>query len=551
MINAAFVRECKPRAKMYEVTCDALPGFILRVLPTGKKVALVRYRAAGKDHRERIGLLGPTLTIDEARRRAAIMLADVAAGESGDEASRRPSKIAGAPVERVERRPSQIVTLRELAERYVRVHVDARLKPGTADRYRQLLRDVILPYHAKEDEPPLGDRDFRNVRRSEINEMITRMKDTPGAANNALATTSSLYTWIIKDLELKDMLNPAFGIEHFPVKKRERFLSPEERLRVQAVIDAGLKISAGRKGHLHISTVWAFDLLGLTGRRRNEIVTLKWEMVNWQHSFLDLPDTKGGQLKVPVSKHVLGLLKYIHDQTGNPRAGYVLRGPKGTRIKSINRSWENVRAAAGIPDVRLHDLRHSFASDALMCGVPLAVVGAMLGHKHDRTTQRYAHLANDVVRNGLEAATDRIVGATRAVVILEPPPFERLTDREWKQIARMIEATRSTCGGKRTDLRQTVDAVRWILHSGAKWRELPKDFGPATTCWRWYERWCGNGTWARITAALELPELEVGREPRHASREAARSKPAIDVEAVEVGPPTVRRGRPAALRRSA
>ena len=69
MINAAFVRECKPRAKMYEVTCDALPGFILRVLPTGKKVTLVRYRVGGKEHRERIGLLGPTLTIDEARRR--------------------------------------------------------------------------------------------------------------------------------------------------------------------------------------------------------------------------------------------------------------------------------------------------------------------------------------------------------------------------------------------------------------------------------------------------------------------------------------------------
>jgi transposase len=200
-------------------------------------------------------------------------------------------------------------------------------------------------------------------------------------------------------------------------------------------------------------------------------------MVNWQHAFLDLPDTKGGQLKIPVSSHVLGLLKHIHDQTGNPRTGYVLRGPKGTRIKSINRTWENVRAAAGIPDVRLHDLRHSFASDALMCGVPLAVVGAMLGHKHDRTTQRYAHLANDVVRDGLEAATDRIVGATRAVVMLEPPPFERLTDREWKRIAAIVEATRGTCGGTRTDLRRAVDAVRWVLHNGAKWREMPKDLG--------------------------------------------------------------------------
>ena len=67
--------------------------------------------------------------------------------------------------------------------------------------------------------------------------------------------------------------------------------------------------------------------------------------LNWQHSFLDLPDTKGGQLKVPVSAHVLGLLKHIHDKTGSPCSGYVLRGPKGTRIKSINRSWENVRAA--------------------------------------------------------------------------------------------------------------------------------------------------------------------------------------------------------------
>jgi integrase/transposase len=550
MINAAFVRECKPRAKMYEVTCDALPGFILRVLPTGKKVALVRYRVAGKDHRARIGLLGPTLTIEEARRRAAITLADVAAGGSGDATSSRPARVAGAPVEPPPRQPSQIVTLRELAERYIRVHVDVRLKPRTAERYRQQLRDIILPFRAKEDDPPLGDRDFRSVRRSEINEMVSRMKATPGAANNALATTSSLYSWILRDLELRDMHNPAFGIEHFPVKKRERFLSPEERQRLQAVIDAGLKISAGRKGHLHIATVWAFDLLALTGRRRDEIVTLRWEMVNWQHAFLDLPDTKGGQLKIQISRHVLGLLKHIHDQTGNPTTGYVLRGPKGTRIKSINRSWENVRAAAGLDGVRLHDLRHSFASDALMCGVPLAVVGAMLGHKHDRTTQRYAHLANDVVRGGLEAATDRIVGATRAVAVLEPPPFELLTDREWTQIGPIVEATRGPCGGTRTDLRLAVDAVRWVLHNGAKWREMPKDLGSPTTCWRWYQRWCGDGTWAKVTAALDLPEIEVGREPRHEQQRLVRSKPTIDVPAVEVRPAT-RRSRPGSLRQSA
>jgi integrase len=95
--------------------------------------------------------------------------------------------------------------------------------------------------------------------------------------------------------------------------------------------------------------VWALDLLALTGRRRNEILTLTWPMVDWQHSLLNLPDTKTGQLDVPVSAHVLALLKHIHEQTGSPRTGYVLRTPKGTRLRSINRTWENIRAAAGSP----------------------------------------------------------------------------------------------------------------------------------------------------------------------------------------------------------
>lgn len=135
--------------------------------------------------------------------------------------------------------------------------------------------------------------------------------------------------------------------------------------------------------------------------------------------------------------------------------------------------------------------------------------------------------------------------------MLTPPPFERLSDAEWKRIAAMVEATRGPCGGPRTDLRRTVDAVRWVLHNGAKWRELPADLGTATTCWRWYERWCGDGTWPQIAAALELPGIEVGREPRHMPRGGSRPKPTIEVAAIEVGPSTARRGRPVTLRRSA
>ena len=126
----------------------------------------------------------------------------------------------------------------------------------------------------------------------------------------------------------------------------------------------------------------------LTGLRRDEILTLTWPMVDWQHACFHLPDTKTGQRSVAISGEVVALLREIHDATGNPRSGLVVRGSRGTKLSWINETWDRVRKAVGIPDVRLHDLRHSFASDALMAGVPLAIVGEMLGHKQPTTTQR-------------------------------------------------------------------------------------------------------------------------------------------------------------------
>jgi integrase len=539
MITAAFVRECKPRASMYEVTCDALPGFILRVLPTGKKVALVRYRVDGKDRRIKIGLLGPALPIEEARRRAALVLSDVAAGESVDEQPSPPAAGRRARLKQVEPAPAQIVPLRELAERFVRTYVDVYLKPGTAERYRHQLKTIILPGLADEEKkvPPLGDRDYRTIKRVDVQELHGTMKATPGAANNMVMVIASLYARIIEDWQLApDMRNPAHGCRLFPMPKRERFLTPEERQRLETVIQTGLKIPAGRRGHLKIQSVWALGLLALTGRRRDEILTLTWPMIDWQHSMMDLPDTKGGQLKVPVSGRVLALLKHIHEQAGRPRTGYVLRTDKGTRLTGINGTWYRIRKAADLMDVRLHDFRHSFASDALMSGVPLATVGKLLGHKQARSTERYAHLANDVIRQGLEQATERIVQAVTPVAALPPAPFEPMTGKQWKAIAAIVESTRGNSGGPRIDLRQIVDGIRWVLHHGAKWREIPAEYGSSTTAWRWYERWCSDGTWQQIAAALELSPMEVGREPgrRPVGTKSRRRATPIDVGAVEV-----------------
>jgi transposase len=205
----------------------------------------------------------------------------------------------------------------------------------------------------------------------------------------------------------------------------------------------------------------------------------------------------------------------------------VLRTDKGTRLTGLNGTWYRLRKAADLVDVRLHDLRHSFASDALMSGVPLATVGKLLGHKQARSTERYAHLANDVVRQGLEQATGRIVEAATPVAALPPAPFEPMTGKQWKAIAAIVESTRGTCGGPRTDLHRTVDGIRWVLHHGAKWREIPAHYGKATTVWRWYERWCGDGTWQQIAAALALAPAG-GRQVAPARR-ADRSRRARDL----------------------
>lgn len=519
MLTAAFVRECKPRAKMYEVTCDGLPGFVIRVLPSGRKIALVRSRVDGKDHRARIGQLGPALSLDEARRRAAILLAGGQLEASEREQARRRTEVVSAPVKPPRTVQTTDVTLRELAQRYIRVHVDVHLKPGTAENYKSLLRSRILP--------ALGDRDFRRVTKADVEELHASMRDRPGSANYMLCVVGSLYKKIIEDWQLAEMRNPAHKIRNFPLRRRERFLTPEERRRIHDVIQMGLKVSPGRKGHLKLPSVWALDLLALTGRRRDEILTLKWEMIDWQHSILNLPDTKTGELRTPVSARVLALLRHIHEQTGAPRSGFVLRSERGTRLRGINRTWENIREAADLKDVRLHDLRHSFASDALMSGVPLAVVGEMLGHKELRTTKRYAHLANHVVRQALEVTTERIVEAVNpAPALAHVASFAPMLDEQWRRIAAIVEGTRDPCGGRRTDLRRTVDGIRWVLHHSAKWREVPVQYGASTTCWRWYERWCSDGTWLEIVGRLKLPSDQVERAP---SSRASRSRGRNDV----------------------
>ncbi|MCA9718101.1 MAG: transposase, partial [Myxococcales bacterium] len=120
----------------------------------------------------------------------------------------------------------------------------------------------------------------------------------------------------------------------------------------------------------------------------------------------------------------------------------------------------------------------------------------MLGHRQPSTTKRYAHLSNNVVREALETTTRRIVNAS-TLRPAAPQPFVPITDRQWRAIEPIVEATRRP-GGRPVDLRALVNGIRWVLERKAKWRELPGEYGTPTTTWRWYKRWLDSGVWAEI-----------------------------------------------------
>ncbi|MEZ4452187.1 MAG: tyrosine-type recombinase/integrase [Nannocystaceae bacterium] len=387
--------------------------------------------------------------------------------------------------------------MRELVERFEREYVDAYLKPGTAANYRRILREHILPV--------FGDRGFEQVTRADARAIHARLADQPDLADYVICVLGSLYSRIIDDWELAEMRSPTTGVKRFGSRRRERFLSPEERQAVLAEIDAGLGVRGWRAGHIEPYSAWAIKLLMLTGQRRDEILTLEWSMVDWQHACLHFPDTKTGQRSVAVSQEVLDLLREIHDASGNPRRGLVLQGRNKTKLSNINGTWDRIRRAVGIDDVRLHDLRHSFASDALMAGVPLAIVGELLGHRQPNTTKRYAHLADHVVRDALKAATRRMLhGAASGAGASGERAFVPLSDGQWSRVSGIVGADRPR-GGPPVDLRKVIDGIRWVLQRKVRWHDLPASFGTATTCWRWHKRWSEDGTWAKVCGIVGEP----------------------------------------------
>ena len=402
----------KAAEREYFVWDRDLKGFGLRVQPTGEKSYVVKYRAgSGRNAPTRRLTLGPVgkLTPDEARRLCKATLGSVAHGLD-------PATLKAAE------RPA---TLKELADLFLSEHVEAKRKPATASHYRDILQRIVLP--------ELGTRQGEKVTTADLARLHVRMKKRPYQANRMLAVVGSLYAFAGKRRLVPAAFNPARGIDKYPEKGRERFLTADELGRLGDAIREAETVGlpwvidhtkptakhgpkeAKRRTVIDPFAAAAIRLLILTGARLREILKLEWQHVDLERGLLLLPDSKTGAKSIILNAPALAVLAGLKRVGTHVIAGQSA-GTAGEKPRAdLNRPWRAIAKRVGLAGLRIHDLRHTHASFGAGAGLGLPIIGKLLGHARASTTQRYAHLDTDPLRR----ASDHI-GARLAAALGEP-----------------------------------------------------------------------------------------------------------------------------------
>jgi integrase len=365
-----------------------ISGLGLRVTLAGKRIFIAQARVGGRKRRLTVGY-APAMTLSQARAEAPQTLAAMRSGV--DPTAERKVRQRAAV--------ARTISIGELAERWMADAVIPKLKPRTAFDYQQLLTKHILP--------ALGRHTVAEIDREHVERLHLDMRGTPRRANYTIATIRALFNFAIRRDLRSPGSNPAAGIKMYRERARERFLNEAEMAAAAEAI-----AEAEREGKVGPFAAAGLRLALFTGARSGEVTAIQWDHIDWQRRLIRLPDSKTNEPRtIHLSDAAIEVLRTV------PHVGpFVIAGAKhGEPFKNLSRAWIIARSYGGLKDVRLHDLRHSYASLAASQGVSLQMIGKLLGHKVTATTARYAHLARDAAQ-----AVNDDIGAAMTAAIKKP-----------------------------------------------------------------------------------------------------------------------------------
>jgi integrase len=413
-LTKTSVDEAKPEASRYILWDEKLKGFGLKVEPSGTKTFIVRYRVGGGRSgtlREfKIGRFGK-ITPDEARAEAKKSLGRVEVGEDPQNqraAARKVLTIAELCDVYLDegmstKKPTTQYLDRIRINGFVRSHLGRRKITEVGREDVERLRDLIATGQAKGE--PLTDDEKGALKRKDPNATGLpsgrRVRGGKTAATRTIKLLNSMFKFAIGRKLCKE--NPCKGVALFADVERERFLSTAE------VASLGDALTAATEEGKHPYLAAIVRLLMFSGARKNEIARLRWSEVDLDRAVIQLEESKTGRKPIQLGAAALQVLNGIE----RTKSLYVFPEPADPAkpIHGIDWYWVGIRNRAKLPGVRLHDLRHSFASAALGGGASLAVIQRLLGHKRIQTTMRYAHLADDPVKSAADAISNHLSAA--------------------------------------------------------------------------------------------------------------------------------------------
>ncbi len=396
-ISSLAVSRLKPGQCLWD---RAVAGFGVR-RQRSSSVYVLKYRFNGRQRFFTIGRHGSPWTPETARSEALRLLGRIVSSENPRDPATERADL------------NRTATFAEFAQRYLENYAEARKKPRSVLEDRNNLRLHVLPV--------LGSLRMNDISQSDVARFHVSRRRHPISANRCVALISRMFTIAEKWGVRASRTNPCRGIDRYPEVTRERYLSANEAKRLGTVLDAALApgwstaspCPAKKRTSGHYEdwrAVACIKLLLFTGARLSEILSLKWEYIDWQRGVARLADSKTGRRNLAITTPAIELLNSLPRDLSSP---YVLPGNRpGTHFIGIQKPWQRLRSKAALSDFRLHDLRHAFASVAVTNGTSLFMVGAMLGHRHAVTTQRYAHLAPLPVK----AAADEAAKAMAAML---------------------------------------------------------------------------------------------------------------------------------------